>query len=154
VRKSNLLHLKKIGNQIQGDKFMNVFLLCAAILVTFYFILSFNVSRIRLNYRKLRAAGVGGEVTLQKAIRAHGNAAEYIPLFVLLFFFFNAGGPAWLQWAAVGATASRLLHGVGMLLAKDTNTRHPLRFVGALGTYVAGLAFAYALIALALASRG
>lgn len=128
---------------------MNLFLLCAAILVSFYFVLSVNVSRLRLGNRTTGDS----QNALQKAVRAHGNAAEYIPLFVLLFLFFNAVGADWLQWAAVGATVSRVLHAVGMLMAKDVNTRHPLRFLGALGTYAAGFMFAYALVALALASH-
>jgi hypothetical protein len=45
--------------------------------------------------------------------------------------------------------ASRYLHAAGMLLGPSLAEVQPLRFVGALGTYVTGL-----LMALALAWRG
>jgi hypothetical protein len=126
---------------------MNVYLLCAGVLVFFYFALSFRVSIERR--RSHVGIGVHGAGTspLDKAVRAQGNAAEYVPLFVLLFLYFNSvPSAAWLQWLALAVTACRLAHAAGMLLSADLNRPHPLRFVGALGTYIGGLLFGIALL--------
>ncbi len=65
-----------------------------------------------------RAGGVvlgdDGDRALQKAIRGHGNAAEQVPVFLILFGLAEAGGaPGWmlLPLAALFA-AGRLAHGL------------------------------------------
>ena len=85
---------------------MNVYLLCAAILVILYFLLSLNVSRNRVRLR----IGIGSDDLrtgpLSKSIRAQGNAAEYIPIFVALFLYFNTvGAAAWVSWVVIAVTA-------------------------------------------------
>lgn len=122
---------------------MNIFLFCSAILVLFYFALSFNVSRLRSGMRGTAAVT---DVQLTKAVRAHGNSAEYIPLFVVAFLYFSSTDLVWLQAIAVAATASRIAHASGLLLAASANARHPLRFIGALGTYACGFAFGIAFL--------
>ena len=113
---------------------MNILLMCSAVLVLLYAALSVNVSRMRLRKRKYPQVT---EAELVKAIRAHGNASEYIPLFVVLFVFLSASPPSmFLVAIAVLATVSRVLHAVGMFLIASVSQRHPLRFVGALGTYI------------------
>jgi hypothetical protein len=46
----------------------------------------------------------------------------------------------WMLWDFVVATVSRYLHAAGMLLSPSLDCPQPLRFAGALGTYVCGLA--------------
>ena len=63
------------------------------------------------------ALGDAGNQDFARAVRAHANAAEYIPAglvgIVLLSLF--EGSPLWLLHAAGGSlTAGRLLHGVGL----------------------------------------
>jgi len=127
---------------------MSIFLLCAAVLVLLYAALSTNVSRMRLRRRK--SPGVT-DAELTKAVRAHGNASEYIPLFVALFIYLHsiqAGLP--LAIVAVLATVSRVLHAAGMFLIPSVSERHPLRFLGALGTYICLFVLGTALLLRAL----
>ena len=113
---------------------MNVFLFCSAILILFYASLSFNVSRVRLRQQKSPEIT---EVELKKTIRAHGNASEYIPLFVALFTYLHVvQAGAFLAGIAVLATVSRVIHAVGMLRTSSGRERNQLRFYGALGTYL------------------
>jgi hypothetical protein len=47
-------------------------------------------------------------------------------------------------WTAVAATACRYLHAAGMITCASLARPNPLRFVGALGSYVTGLALVVA----------
>lgn len=118
--------------------------LCSALLVLFFGALSFNVSRVR---RKRRSDASVTEEALTKAIRAHGNAAEYVPILVagLLYLQSVAAGP-FVSGLAVAALACRLMHAAGMFLIPNVNERHPLRFIGALGTYFCLFAMGGALL--------
>jgi len=49
--------------------------------------------------------GSGGNPDLERAIRAHGNFTEYVPLILLLLLLLAAGG-----------TSAYLLHGLGIAL--------------------------------------
>jgi hypothetical protein len=132
---------------------MNVYLLCAAILVILYFLLSLNVSRNRVRLR----IGIGSDDLrtgpLSKSIRAQGNAAEYIPIFVALFLYFNTvGAAAWVSWVVIAVTACRILHPIGMFLSADLNGPQVFRFLGASGSYVGGIALGVALFMRAASS--
>lgn len=129
---------------------MNTFLLSAGALVLLYAVLSTNVSLVRL--RKRKSPGVT-EAQLTKAIRAHGNASEYIPLLVAIFLYLHSiQASAFLAVVAVVATLSRVLHAAGMFLIPNVTERHPLRFIGAAGTYVCLFIFGVALLSLALST--
>lgn len=122
----------------------NVFLLCAGVLVLLYAGLSNNVSRMRL--RNQKSSDVT-EAEMTKAIRAHGNASEYIPLLVALFLYFQLT-QAGVMFAviAIVATLSRIIHAAGMFRIANVSERHPLRFFGALGTYLCLFALGGALV--------
>jgi uncharacterized protein len=125
---------------------MNPFLLCSAALVLLFAALSLNVSRLR---RKRRSSPETPEAELIKAIRAHGNASEYIPLFVALFLYLNSAQPVpdmYLVGVAALATLSRFAHAAGMLRSASVADRHPLRFYGAIGTYIGLFALGAALV--------
>jgi uncharacterized membrane protein YecN with MAPEG domain len=122
----------------------NTVVLCVALLVVFYGALSLNVSRVR---RKRRSDSTVTEAALTKAIRAHGNAAEYIPLFVAGLLYLNSVAPSpFVVGLAVAVVVCRLMHTAGMLLVPAVSVRHPLRFIGALGTYFCLFALGGALI--------
>lgn len=123
---------------------MQILILCAAALVLLFALLSVNVSLVRLKMGKQPDTP---ELELKKAVRAHGNASEYIPLFLAVMFFFHMTGPTTLVIAtAVVATVSRYAHAIGMFVAPSLNRPHPVRFVGALGTYIALFGFGVALL--------
>jgi hypothetical protein len=85
---------------------------------------------------------------LHKLVRAHGNTAEYAPMFAVLFFLIGSASPAaWEQWCIGIATACRYAIVVGLIASPTLERPHPLRFAGALGTYVTGLVLSAALFA-------
>jgi uncharacterized membrane protein YecN with MAPEG domain len=128
------------------------FLVCSAVLVILYFALALNVSLTRRRTRTGIGAGDDPAGPMNKAVRAHGNAAEYIPIFVALFLYFLlSGAGGWIEWVAIIVTACRVLHALGMLMTQSFNRPpHPLRAIGALGTYVGGLMLGIALLMAAL----
>jgi uncharacterized membrane protein YecN with MAPEG domain len=149
-------HGKKYNRRIfrpspgQEELKMNPYLLCSAILVLLYFALALNVSLTRRKTKTGIGAGNDPAGPMNKAVRAHGNAAEYIPIFVALFLYFLlAGAGGWITWVVVIVTVSRVLHALGMLMSESFNRPpHPLRAIGALGTYVGGFALGVALLML------
>ena len=76
---------------------------------------------------------------LTKLIRAHGNTAEDAPFLAVLFLWAGARNPS---MGVVGlilvATISRFLWVVGLLAWPSMARPNPVRFVGALGTYLSG----------------
>ena len=62
------------------------------------------------------SVGDGGDTDLNLRIRAHGNASEYIPAFLVGLFMTASLGTAVIPIHALGAsfTLGRLLHAVGL----------------------------------------
>jgi uncharacterized membrane protein YecN with MAPEG domain len=84
---------------------------------------------------------------LTKLIRAHGNTAEYAPMLALLIYLLSIGEHGgWVVWVMYIVTACRYSIVAGMVLSNSLNDAHPLRFVGAMGTYLGGLALTVALL--------
>jgi uncharacterized membrane protein YecN with MAPEG domain len=82
---------------------------------------------------------------LYKAVRAHGNAAEYAPMMALLILYLGTRAPGgWLTAIFVLAVVSRYLHALGMIRCESLDRPDPLRFTGAVGTYLTGLILAVA----------
>ena len=109
--------------------------------------LSYRVTRHR--QRAKIGIGDGGDPDLARAIRAHANFVEYVPLALLLLLACElAGGPPWLLHGA-GAVllASRALHAQGLSGASGLS---PGRFYGTLGTWIVLLALALAALWLGL----
>ncbi len=128
---------------------MTLSLVCIAVLAVLVFGLGANVTRLRA----LRGKHDGNQFPadpsdpLLKAIRAHGNAIEYIPTMMVLFLLVDARAPDWTLAFVVGATAARIVHAAGMLTARTLGKPTPLRNAGALGTYLFGLALAGTVLA-------
>jgi uncharacterized protein len=119
---------------------MNVAIVCTALLGLLVFGLGLAVSLTRGATRTNFGFTPDPTDRLYKRVRAHGNAAEYAPMLAILMLLIGARHPAaWMVWTFVAATAFRYLHAAGMLVCPSLDQPHPLRFVGALGTYVAGL---------------
>jgi uncharacterized membrane protein YecN with MAPEG domain len=120
---------------------MTVALVCTALLGLLVFGLGFAVSILRGSTRTNIGHGLDPTDVLHKVVRAHGNAAEYAPMLAILMLAIAARGSAtWMVWTFVAATVFRYLHAAGMLLSPSLDRPQPLRFVGALGTYLSGLA--------------
>lgn len=76
--------------------------------------LSLRVSRLR---RPLKiGVGDGGNETMMRRMRAHGNFAENMPIMLVLVGFVElaTGGSLWLWGAAILFVLARILHAFGM----------------------------------------
>ena len=93
--------------------------LYAGINILLLLVLGYLVTRARQTHKI--ALGDGGNDPMLRAIRAHANAAEYIPaalVGLLLISLFN-NLPDWLLHAAgISLTAGRILHAVGLHMGK------------------------------------
>ena len=116
--------------------------LCSGLLGLLVFGLGFMVSMTR--GKTETTSGVNADPTdrLYKMVRAHGNATEYAPMLALLMLIAAMGAeavPAWVMWTMILVTACRYLHAIGMIACSTLAQPHPLRVVGALGTYIGGV---------------
>src|SRR5262249_58869695 len=124
---------------------MNVALVCSALLGLLVFGLGLAVSAVRGSTSTNIGHGHDPADRLHKMVRAHGNAAEYAPMLAILMLAIAARGcTRWMVWTFVAATVFRYLHAAGVLLSPSLDRPQPLRFIGALGTYVSGLALVVA----------
>jgi uncharacterized protein len=126
---------------------MTTAIICTAILAAMLFLLGLNVSRMRGVTAKAGGSQFPDDPAspLLIAIRAHGNAAEYIPTLILLFLLVGARSPAAVAIPLIaGATAARVVHAYGLLTAPSMAAQTRGRLAGAMGTYVFGVALAAA----------
>jgi hypothetical protein len=124
---------------------MSVAIVCTALLGLLVFGLGLMVSLTRGSTNQVVGHPPDPADRLHKLVRAHGNAAEYAPMFAILILLVGARQPAaWMVWTAVAATACRYLHAAGMVTCATLAKPNPMRFVGALGTYVTGIALVVA----------
>jgi uncharacterized membrane protein YecN with MAPEG domain len=129
---------------------MTLAIVCTALLGLLVFGLGLLVSLARRGTRTSIGHSEDPTDVLHKRVRAHANAAEYAPMIAVLTLLIAARDPApWMVWTFVAATVCRYLHAIGMLASPTLDAPHPLRFVGALGTYVTGLALVAATLLVA-----
>jgi uncharacterized membrane protein YecN with MAPEG domain len=86
----------------------------ASLLALLFIALSFNV--IRLRFKLKVGLGDGGEKALTKAIRIHGNFAEYMPLALILLAGYELSGAQSSLIHIFGSVLvlGRVLHAVGI----------------------------------------
>jgi uncharacterized protein len=126
---------------------MTTAIICTAILAAMLLALGFNVSHVRGMTGKSGGSQFPDDPAsgLLKAIRAHGNAAEYVPTLIVLFLLVGARSPAAVAVPLIaGATAARLVHAYGLLTSPTLVTPTKPRVIGALGTYLFGIGLAVA----------
>ena len=127
---------------------MSTPIICTALLGVLLFGLGLYVSILRQSYRQVIGHDASPVDPLHRAVRAHGNTAEYAPFLGLLFLWFAVRQrPGWIDVAIVVATAARFLLVAGLLWGKSLEKPNPARFLGALLTYLSGLALVVGLIA-------
>jgi len=126
---------------------MTTAIICTAILAALLLVLGLNVSRVRGVTGKTGGSQFTSDPAsgLFKAIRAHGNAAEYVPALMVLFLLVGARSPAAAAIPLIaGATAARLVHAYGLLTSPSLATPTTARLAGAVGTYLFGIGLAVA----------
>ncbi|HEY7222964.1 MAG TPA: MAPEG family protein [Micromonosporaceae bacterium] len=122
-------------------------IICTAILAAMLLLLGLNVSRMRGMTAKAGGPQFPSDPAsrLLIAIRAHGNAAEYIPVLIVLFLLVGARSPAAVAIPLIiGATAARVVNAYGLLTAPSLAVQTKARLAGAAGTYLLGIGLAVA----------
>lgn len=89
-----------------------------AVCMIFYFLLSVNASLARKNSKI--ALGEKGNENLARAVRAHGNFAEYTPLFLISFVLLESVQVSkdYLVWVGIFFLLGRISHAYSMFAKK------------------------------------
>lgn len=118
---------------------MSIPLLCIALLAFLGIALGFAVSSTRAKTEVIFGNSTDPEDSLYKMVRAHGNTMEYVPILALLIFVLSqVPQPAWVLWCMVLVTFCRYLFAAGIVFPQSLANPNPMRFIGALGTYIFG----------------
>lgn len=120
----------------------------ASLLAILYIVLSYRVAQRRMRFQV--GLGTGQNTELERAIRIHGNFAEYVPFALLLLALFESGGgPAWgVHLAGAALLVARGLHALGLT---QTSGRSTGRFGGVVMTWLIMLGLAIAILVMRLA---
>ena len=126
---------------------MTTALVCIALLGLLVFGLGFAISMVRGRTETLTGSSGDPAEFLHKLTRAHGNTTEYAAILAILIYVLGTTSPSlWVLCCMGIATASRYLIAVGLIASKTMESPHPARFIGALGTYLAGFGLCIALL--------
>ena len=124
---------------------MTIAIICTVLLGLLLFGLGLGVSLTRGSTKTNFGYTPDPTDRLYKMIRAHGNTTEYAPMLAVLMLLVGSRNPSlWMLWVMGIATVSRYLLVAGLLLSPTLDKPHPLRFAGALGTYLCGVALCVA----------
>lgn len=106
--------------------------LYAGLLGLLMLILALRVVAVRR--AKSIGLGDGGDALLLSRIRIHGNAAEYVPLalILLLILEINGASATWMHGLGIALVVGRLAHAQGLTQASGVS---PGRFVGNILTW-------------------
>ena len=119
---------------------MTVAVTCVALLSLLLIVLGFVVSANRGKSNILFGFEDNPADSLYKAVRAHGNTVEYVPILAILMLYLGSTSPAaWVSWVMIAVTIARYLIVVGIIFPASMEKPNPMRFIGALVTYLGGL---------------
>ncbi|PCJ33706.1 MAG: hypothetical protein COA75_14850 [Cellvibrionales bacterium] len=125
---------------------MNVFYICIGLLGVLSLLLGVLVTIGRGKFNVLIGHSNDPENTLHKFVRAHSNTAEYAPLLMVIIYLLSLNPVSnWVWWFIILVTACRFLFVAGILIPKTMAKPNPMRFIGAVGTYVFGLGLCFEL---------
>jgi uncharacterized membrane protein YecN with MAPEG domain len=110
--------------------------LYAGLLALLLVVLALRIVRLRWKFRV--GLGDGGEKTMTRAIRVHGNATEHVPIALLLLLVaeLNRAGPTLLHACGAVLVGARLLHAVGLGRSAGASWQRAAGTVGTLGVVV------------------
>ena len=120
-------------------------LMCVVALGLLVFGLGFWISGTRKREGQMFGVNPDPADLLYRLVRAHGNTTEYAPFLAILMLFLGSRAPApWVVGTMVFATVCRYLFVAGLVFYPTMARPNVARFVGAAGTYIAGLALCVA----------
>ena len=123
-------------------------LVCTAVLGLLVFGGGVAVSVLRFKTGVISGPAREPDALLNRVVRAHANTCEYAGVLAALFLWHGTQpGPAWVMGLVVAATVCRVLLFAGLVAWPSMGRPNPIRFVGALGTYLAGLGLCGAMVA-------
>lgn len=126
---------------------MSIPMICIALLALLVFVLGAKVTMARATSGTFYGGAEDPEGPLYQAQRAHGNAIEYAPILAIaMLALAQSAQPTWVLVFMVVATAFRYLHAAGILFPGTMAKANPMRFFGAVGTYVSGMVLGCALL--------
>jgi uncharacterized membrane protein YecN with MAPEG domain len=126
---------------------MSIPLICIALLGFLVVGLGFAVSMTRSKTDTMFGSTADPEDILYKMTRAHGNTIEYAPMIALLIFILSQSPQSdWILWCMILVTFFRYLFVAGIIFPKSMAQANPVRFLGALGTYLTGFGLCAAVI--------
>ncbi len=126
---------------------MNIPYLCVALLALLVIVGGFKVSMGRAKHRVVQGYPDDPSHALHKAVRAHGNTVEYAPVIALLIYVLGTlNPPVWILVCMLLVTLARFLIYFGLLRSTTLAKPNPVRFIGALSTYVFGTVLALYLL--------
>lgn len=116
--------------------------LAAAVLGLLVVVLAARVSVLRVRHKV--SLGDGDNRDLARAIRAHGNTVEFVPLFLIMLLAYELiiGPCLWASIVAAGFVAGRVLFAWGMWRRALSRSRQ----LGAALSYLAIIAMAVLLV--------
>ncbi len=124
---------------------MTVAIICTALLGLLVFGLGLFVSAGRGSANTPYGQKDDPSDTLYHRVRAHGNSIEYAPMLAGLMLYLGSQDPAaWIVGTFVIVTFARYLIVAGILIPDSMETPNPMRFIGALVTYLGGFALVIA----------
>ena len=118
----------------------------SSLLAILFFVLSVRVIALRGNPAfAFMAQGKGDEELLQRAIRAHGNFAEYVPFMLIILYLLEESGTSPAKLHVLGGVflSGRMMHGVCMGFMRSNM---PLRVGGTVLTLLPFVSSAVALL--------
>jgi uncharacterized membrane protein YecN with MAPEG domain len=98
----------------------------------------FTLRVIRLRWQLRVGTGDGGDKAMSRAIRVHGNAAEHVPiaLILLLVAELNRANPALLHGCGVVLVAARVLHAAGLGRSSGASSPRAAGVAGTIGVII------------------
>jgi uncharacterized membrane protein YecN with MAPEG domain len=126
-------------------------LICISLLGFLAIVMGIVVTIARGKFNILTGNPIDPENTLNKLVRAHGNTCEYAGIFALIIYILGqTTQPIWVLWFMVLTTFCRYLLVAGFIIPRTMAKPNPMRFIGAVGTYIFGLGLCFALLQQAL----
>lgn len=80
-----------------------------------------SVRTLKLRRHLKIAVGDGGDLRMLRAMRAHANFSEYVPLGLILIYFreLQGAGPAWIHGLCGVLLAGRIAHAIGVSRVRE-----------------------------------